>query len=736
MIINVRRSLKVTGMIIDNFWLRFFYISTFSFFLASHSFAQFDDLIAEPYNSNSNITFNQLMENPYLRDTFLQMQRRLLLEPVDQQIHTFIENNQEIKRLLNMLTENFKAQLQSYVVSLVNSNTPIPIKPLTPNVKSPLTKKYIRIQKIVEDIARDFGYSEEAIKNRRLFVANGNGQVNAFTISPIQSEIVVVVNLELWDKMNESELRAVLAHEFGHIRAGHVANGILLRTLMNTTLRLVGPSGVGNQLVMSNDSHNHFVRYMNDQNLNAGSSQGLSVRDIESYIYQNRETLIPKFIDLSSKIFMMSPGYSNEARYFADLKEMVVHGSAVAINGEQLKKAFDVLNGVISRSQESSSDRFSSSQSHAENIAFSMLKLSGVPTEATKEELRALLKLTIEQTRKSNSSLSLEELRELNNSSHPVKGIRILTIMNFPKVPDMYFANPFMKLLLLENELTSGVQSLEKYIQSQKTALESLGRTSGNDKSPEGVSQVSESGDQQKAQERIGQLENIIQGIQLELNKLRQTIVAKVISMDLPQAREKGMSLLRNPRFENLLQFVTFNKLEMIQSVEKIENELGSLSNTKEGVAEEEKQRRLLKLNSDKQQLLGALNRFSFDLMSLLESQYQSLQKRAQSERGQPSLALEIPSQRLEKLRTAQIVLPLTSKEGSSVIGSLIHGSATKELFQLLELNNDISGKPGRSKMPSFMTSAGDPQIWRSMFDAGGANSSVIKSCKALFSAK
>lgn len=686
--------------------------------LTLYSFAnEHEKIIGDPYNNNSNITFNQIMEGPIMRDLFLQLQRRNLLEPVDSLMHSFIENNPEIKKLSLMLAEAFKGQFASYVINLELSHTFVPIEPLTQNSNSSLTKKYRRIQRVLGDIARDFGYSNEAIKNRLFYIANGNGEVNAFTVSPFQDNIVIVANEELIDKMSDLELRAVLGHELSHIRAGHVANGILLNMLMNMTLRYFSPQETMGEAMMDNGSHNHFAKYINNKGINNGAYLNISMRDIEAYIYHNREILVPKFINICKSMLDISPGYSKEAQFFKDLSSLQESKSSASIDIQKLKIIFELVGGIVSRAQETSSDRFASSQSHSENIATAMLKLAGLSAEANKEETRAILKSTIDRTNSIVSQLSPEELRLFNENSHPLKSLRILSIISFPRTPDIFFANPFMKLLLMENEITNKVKILHDYTQDEKSHLEAMkAEVKKNDT-------ANAAGDHKDvktgAQERIAQLESITQELKQELDKLRQSIVAKIISIDLQNETKekfKNPDAPANPRFDNLLQFSSFNKLMIIQSWEETERKMSLIKADKEKLNSPDSNINFAQLNNKRQLLITNLNNFSFELISLLENQYQFLHKKNRD---------GFFMQRLQKLEVVNSVrLESVNANGKNNKNSAQGGLSAEQLSQLLDLNSSVSGKKGRSKIHPFK-----PLVTPKTFGVTAA-----PNCKDLFS--
>ncbi len=75
-------------------------------------------------------------------------------------------------------------------------------------------RQYASIYRIFRDCVRDLDVCNEPV----LFVSQ-NPQVNSYALG--QERPYIVLNTGLLDVVNEAELRAVLAHELGHIKCGH-----------------------------------------------------------------------------------------------------------------------------------------------------------------------------------------------------------------------------------------------------------------------------------------------------------------------------------------------------------------------------------------------------------------------------------------------------------------------------------------------------------------------------------
>ena len=67
---------------------------------------------------------------------------------------------------------------------------------------------------------------------------------NAFATGPSKNNSMVAVSTGLLNNLNEGEVRAVLAHEMGHVYNGDMFTTTVLAGLMNTFVYFNQPMGV------------------------------------------------------------------------------------------------------------------------------------------------------------------------------------------------------------------------------------------------------------------------------------------------------------------------------------------------------------------------------------------------------------------------------------------------------------------------------------------------------------
>ena len=100
----------------------------------------------------------------------------------------------------------------------------------------------LEVLEVARDALRDSGRTEKEVMAAKIYLADGN--VNAYTFSAQDGEIVIVLQSALLDKLtyysNENIdgksipmahvkkelLKAVFAHENGHIKSGHILQGV------------------------------------------------------------------------------------------------------------------------------------------------------------------------------------------------------------------------------------------------------------------------------------------------------------------------------------------------------------------------------------------------------------------------------------------------------------------------------------------------------------------------------
>ncbi|MEU7812479.1 M48 family metallopeptidase [Pseudonocardia sp. NPDC049154] len=101
-------------------------------------------------------------------------------------------------------------------------------------------EQYPELYRTAEDLAARFGLR----RRPDIFLANGNGALNAFAAQATGHDYVVLSN-ELFahlDDGNREGLRFILGHELGHIRLHHVALWYQLAVAYSQRIPLLGPT--------------------------------------------------------------------------------------------------------------------------------------------------------------------------------------------------------------------------------------------------------------------------------------------------------------------------------------------------------------------------------------------------------------------------------------------------------------------------------------------------------------
>ena len=108
--------------------------------------------------------------------------------------------------------------------------------------------------------AEDFAHALELRRRPEIFLANGNGALNAFAAQATGYDYVVLSNelfANLYDR-NRDGLGFILGHELGHIRLHHVSLWYQLAVAYSQLIPLLGP-GLSRLREYSCDRHGAFL---------------------------------------------------------------------------------------------------------------------------------------------------------------------------------------------------------------------------------------------------------------------------------------------------------------------------------------------------------------------------------------------------------------------------------------------------------------------------------------------
>lgn len=496
---------------------------------------------------SSRMLLGSLMGNPILHDIYLEKQLTSLTHPVDRALRNFFLSDPRLEQIYGALLANqdsFLLDFERYADVTMH------------RLSRGVTKTYDRLDHIVEETARDLGFSPEAIANRSIYIKDGSGSLNAFTVSGSQEKVIVVVHSTLLEKMDEFEVRAVLGHELGHIRASHPVNGMLLDTMFTMILRtytqgniaIPAPNEKGivnfeklcsdgkintvdGQRVAFGMEHldNMLGRTFGERRLNAFNSMVNGVVQVMMKMPEvERTQVLQRFMNFTLNSLRQMDVPQETIEFFSELSEKLPKAGLVKVDANQMKSELAVVADAISRAQESSADRFGSSVSKNSYLASSMGKLLGI--DFTNENREGVLKSLLKQAENFYQNVSEQERAYYMGGSHPVPVLRTHMIMNFSPTPDIFFANPFISLLILDDGIVETIERLPK----ASSLFTFKPYSSKQDDLRKGL-------------------------IQLQ-DEVEQKIVEHLM---LTETRLRDGS--RNPRFDNMLQFLLINKENLFE---------------------------------------------------------------------------------------------------------------------------------------------------------------------------
>lgn len=502
---------------------------------------------------SSRMLLSKFMEEPLLHDVYLEKQLNSLTHPVDRAMRNFFLSDPRLEQIYRAILKNQEAFLQDF-----ERYADVTMHRLSRGVTIP----YDRLDHIVEETARDLGFSPDSIARRRIYIKEGSGSINAFTVSGSQEKIIVVVHSTLLEKMDEFEVRAVLGHELGHIRASHPVNGMLLDTMFTMILRTFTQGDIsipapnersivnfsklcsdGQMIGENGKTHGITMEYLDsmmgisfkNRRMNSFNNMVNGVVQVFSKIPQGeRQKLLQNFLELTVNALDQMDAPDESVEFFRELSQQLPKAGLVKVDGKQLGEELGVVDEAISRAQESSADRFGSSISKNDYLASSMGKLLGI---AFANENRAgVLKSLLKQAEEFYQNVSERERAYYMGGSHPVPVLRTHMIMNFSPTPDIFFANPFISLLILEDGAAEMAAMFASIPQDQKNKI----LAANGQKDPS-----------------------------IFMAKLLDDVDSAIVD-HLMVTEKRIREGSRNPRFDNMLQFILINKENLFEHREQL----------------------------------------------------------------------------------------------------------------------------------------------------------------------
>lgn len=524
-------------------------------------------LFAAPvFADNSRTAFNELMKNPLIRDYFTYLQQDLIPTRFDTKMRNFLRQNPIMGQLFQANVDNEDASLDEFVNYAESQMTRI-----RKDMESDQSRKLYRM---VVELAKSLGFSDEAIKNISIFAADGSK--NAFTVSASKNRIIIVFQSELLEKMPMAEVRAIAAHELGHIVLGHSTIRRLNIFAANLLQSVFAPEGknpqaqaqqlqqlkekLGQELCSGNCAvHKGMTPLMK---LTEDGESELSLQQIEMQAFAAlstkpmlRNELLANYLEMGlaamreylaseMSISIVKTLQENLIRSLQDPSHLIV-----PVNTAVFTAAITDMLNAMSRSQELSSDRISNSVVKNEYLASSFIRLLGFGGFDFKNR-KALIKQLSSQAEGIINKNDREGLTKAIGTSHPSSLLRILLISQLPSYPAVVIANPFTKLL-----------ALNQYILMEKA----LAKMAAN--------QIPENAEEAKQQKAF------FEGHIAEIEKASEEVFAAIMA----QLKMRSVDQ-KNPQLSNLIHYSLVHREQQLGTIQELKEKLVKLKDNKDAV--------------------------------------------------------------------------------------------------------------------------------------------------------
>lgn len=289
---------------------------------------------------------------------------------------------------------------------------------------------HVPIYKIVRRVAKKLEFSAEEIKDMHIYVA-GTNDINAYTNSITSKNINIVIFDGLLSLMTPEEAEAVIAHELGHVKSGHVPASLLLSMIFQSTGEILIPEDKAFQSLAKALTTDFLVRSLS---FSSRTSVSNMPAEMESYVNDLNQGIESIIYDLKAKtqkdfkrkqqLLDLVYQISNSAQHPFLNAVGEPENADDAKTADVLLKSKDFKKAMVelTRAFEVTADRFGIYGSSPKMFISSMAKLTGGKT-ADPEKLLQQVKNTISAG---------EDLSSYENNDHPLTLFRIGYANAFP----------------------------------------------------------------------------------------------------------------------------------------------------------------------------------------------------------------------------------------------------------------------------------------------------------------
>jgi Zn-dependent protease with chaperone function len=475
-------------------------LTTVQLIAPNSSFSQENDLNSSDLTQNlrSKKIFQKYMNNPIASEEYRRQLWQLInIEPERYLLDLFYNsNNPIIQDLRKPILEEHLRQVQ--YSSIQSKLTML-------SVVSGLSDYYDNLLNTIKDCAKESGLSQENIDAIEFFFVAGD--YNAFTVSGSKEKLLVYIQSDLAKNLSQSEIRSVVSHEIGHVISRHSLS--------------VKYSGVLFFLIANQVYPESFQSAEHQEN--AFVSQ-LAKRIQLKYSPNEIKALTNEFIVYLINLLQNTNSPSQTIQFFS---ELLANYSTISFSSPNINLYWNhvfVANNAMSRMREKSADRYSMAFNTNINVASSILKLMTNMNHTPREKKRIIDHIT-KTVRDTIAVTNTNLLQSIDSASHPAIGTRMVDIQDESTYPAIIFANPFMRLVLLESSLEHANYSEEFYIKQSESPQLNLSFT--NQETPQKISE-------------------------------------QLINDTIALVNEIGLGAEVNPRFNNIIQYFIYEKINFI----------------------------------------------------------------------------------------------------------------------------------------------------------------------------
>ncbi|MBK9293152.1 MAG: M48 family metalloprotease [Oligoflexia bacterium] len=527
----------------------------------------------------SDALFSELMKDPFLNKKFNEAQIDHLSTYLDKQLYYTMVNDPVISQTLELIEIALNERLRLTDAENLKGMTLI-----TPDTGLDI---FVSVAKVM----RKLGFSEEQIKNAKIFRAKG--PINAYTYGANKDAVSFVIFDGLLEKVSRGELEGVIAHELGHILQKHMLKQMSLNMLFNRVITLAMAHHpkegrpVSERTIQVLREFNEYFMSRLESELAEHMQERYGVQKAEalslakSYHVPSREALKlaknqaeqamenlpPQVLIQSSQKFIISLvdvmrflEVPRDTKFF--FTEMAKNiGSSFRPNVEDLLEQTKIAFNIISREFETSADFTSvTAQDPYTSVRFdiktgggsSLTKLSAKQRlEQNAPTLRAETKKAVDiikaQLELSKASTTIEEQNMIistNGKTHPRDNIRVLNQIFYAQNPEiLQFRNPFLRFVALTEQLKSEKERLEAETEIYQMRIQNFPQLAKQNGYPE-----------EDVARTLKQFDFKLKALKTDLEKVAPYI-PKMEKVTLDLISELGFESF-NPRFINYVEYV------------------------------------------------------------------------------------------------------------------------------------------------------------------------------------